>query len=125
MTLQAASDKARSLKTAPKNAKMYCASIPQQTIPPQIAKLQSSANDEELTEPACSSGKCSVATNENCMFCGNERHPHTFCPAKSVTCFKCSKRGRFSKVCRSKSPLDNDGTSANATIMGITVNAAH
>ena len=28
-------------------------------------------------------------------------------------------------MCRSKSPLDNNGTSANATILGITSNAAH
>ena len=94
LTLQAAFDKARSLETAQKNAEMYHASIPQQTIPPKIAKLQSSANDEESTEPACSSGKYSAATNENCMFCGNKKHLRKFCPAKSVTCFKCSK------VCR-------------------------
>ena len=37
LTLQAAFDKARSLETAQKNAEMYHASIPQQTIPPQIA----------------------------------------------------------------------------------------
>ena len=49
----------------------------------------------------------------------------SFVQLKNVTCFKCSKRGRFSKVCRSKSPLDNNGTSAIATIMGITLNAAH
>ena len=36
---------------------MYHTSIPQQTIPPQTANLQSSANDEESTEPARSSGK--------------------------------------------------------------------
>ena len=125
MTLQAAFNKARSLETAQKNAEMYHASIPQQTIPPQIAKLQSSANDEQSTEPACSSGKYSDATNDNCMFCGNKRHPRKFCSAKSVPCFKCSKRGHFSKVCRTISPLDNNGTSSNAAIMRITLNATH
>ena len=67
----------------------------------------------------------SAATNENCMFCGNKRHPRKFRSAKSVTFFKCSKRGHFIKVCRSKSPLGNNGTSVNALIMEIISNAAN
>ena len=59
------------------------------------------------------------------MFCGSKRHPRKFCPARSVTYFKCFKRGHFSKVCCSKRPLCKNDTIANAMIMGIFANVVH
>ena len=48
------------------------------------------------------SSLCTAAVTEKCMFCGNKRHPRKMCPARMITCFKCSKKGHFAKVCRSK-----------------------
>ena len=66
-----------------------------------------------------------AAADKKCMFCGNKRHPRKFCPARNVTCFKCSKGGHFSKVCRSKLPFCRNDTTANAIIMEISANVAH
>ena len=40
----------------------------------------------------------------------NSSHPRSKCPAKDVECFKCGRKGYFSKVCRSK--VSNKQTSA-------------
>lgn len=46
-----------------------------------------------------------VSTATKCLFYDNSYHPHYKCQARSVDCFKCSKKGHFSKVCCSnKSP---------------------
>ena len=37
-----------------------------------------------------------------CWNCGGEFPHRNGCPARSVTCSKCSKKGHFAKVCRSK-----------------------
>jgi hypothetical protein len=37
----------------------------------------------------------------SCKWCGHERHDRNVCPAKDVTCNKCSKRGHYQAVCRS------------------------
>ena len=42
-------------------------------------------------------------TNPSCPWCGNrQRHDRKQCPAKSVTCLKCKKRGHYQSVCRSQ-----------------------
>ena len=127
LTLQAALDKARSLETAQKNAEMYRVGIPHQSHPnnlPQVAKLQSSVDYEESKE-CPSDDYYTAAADEKCMFCENKRHPRKFCPARSVTGFKYSKRGHFSKVCRSNLPSSKNDTTANAMIMGISANVTH
>ena len=49
-------------------------------------------------------------TLRTCWNCGNSSHPRSKCPAKDVECFKCGRKGHFSKVCRSK--VSNQQTSA-------------
>lgn len=39
---------------------------------------------------------------ENCQWCGHERHPRSKCPAKDVTCDACKKFGHFQTVCWNK-----------------------
>ena len=57
--------------------------------------------ESKLTE--CSSDEeHSAAIITKCKYCGNNKHPRKFCPAKNVICFNCSKRENFSKVWRLK-----------------------
>ena len=116
LTLQVAFEKARSLETAQRNAESY------QFVSPSaehIAKMQSCAEDKKLEDLDRSHLEdYSAATAEKCIFCGNSRHPHKFCPANNRICFKCSKRGHFSKMCRSKLVKKNE-TTTTASLMGL------
>ena len=49
-----------------------------------------------------------------CFFCGNNKHPHSRCPAREATCLKCSKKGHFAKVCRTKQSTQKSKVSAAA-----------
>ena len=42
-----------------------------------------------------------AAVKKKCTYCGNDYHLRYHCPARNVTCHKCSKKGNFSKVCMS------------------------
>lgn len=42
-----------------------------------------------------------------CKYCGLSSHPRDKCPAKDSSCRTCSKRGHWSKVCRSPKPQKN------------------
>ena len=97
LSLQNAFDKAKSPEIAQKNAEAYSGGplqlvIPLKTIAKMESKLAECSSDEEH----------SAAIIRKCKYCGNKKHPHKFCPAKSVICFNCSKRGHFLKVCRLK-----------------------
>ena len=52
-----------------------------------------------------------AAAREKCSFCGNNKHAQKLCPARDAVCYKCQKKGRFVKICRSK-PRSTDETSA-------------
>ncbi|XP_059094282.1 uncharacterized protein LOC131889235 [Tigriopus californicus] len=67
---------------------------------------------------------------KKCHHCGNFPHPRERCPARKVTCLKCSKMGHFARHCRSgrktsvhtksrDSPSSNLGLN-NIVIAGIT-----
>ena len=40
--------------------------------------------------------------SQKCLYCGKGPHPKQTCPARKVICHKCSKKGHYSSVCRSK-----------------------
>ncbi|VDI32022.1 Hypothetical predicted protein [Mytilus galloprovincialis] len=61
-------------------------------------------------------------SKQKCFFCGNNAHARRFCPAKDASCHNCSKKGHFSKVC--KSNTTSTGTSASCTPILATVTAA-
>ena len=116
LTVQVAFKKARSLETAQRNAESYQFASPSAV---HIAKVQSCAEDKNLEDLDCSHLEdYSAATAEKCIFCGNSRHPRKFCPANNKICFKCSKRGYFSRMCRSKQVKKNE-TSTIASLMGL------
>lgn len=99
LTLEQASSQAQSLDLAQKNATLYAA--------PTLTDLSASLLDQRETMSDANSSRENVASEtlgavrSKCFFCGNLYHPRNKCPAKEVTCFKCSKRGHFSKVCKS------------------------
>ena len=41
-------------------------------------------------------------SGDKCNWCGHERHDRKVCPARSVTCNKCKKKGHYQAVCQSK-----------------------
>ena len=38
--------------------------------------------------------------SRSCNWCGNQPHDRSRCPARNATCLNCSKRGHFSRVCK-------------------------
>ena len=119
LDLQTAYDQARSLDIAQKSSDVYTVSepySPASAVPP-VAAVQSTS-DSESPEVA--------ATQTRCYFCGNPRHPRRNCPARDVTCLKCSKTGHFAKVCNSLTSSSRQpqqrSTTAAITLASITTN---
>lgn len=114
LTLDDAVGQARSLDLAQRNAEVYASSGSSSSF--SAAALTPSGGSrpavscpvpllEDLGNPP------TVAVSEAvCYFCGRQNHPRFKCPAKNVTCLKCSKKGHFASVCRS-----SGGASARAT----------
>lgn len=55
-----------------------------------------------------------AATKSQCWFCGNLHHPRRKCPARQVTCHKCSKTGHFAKMCHSSKSSTQSTAIVNA-----------
>ena len=55
--------------------------------------------------------------NYNCSHCGQlPMHPRQQCSARDTTCHRCSKKGHFKSVCRSKAVDDISGNNSNVTL---------
>ena len=79
----------------------------QSTIPPALAK------EKEIKEPIQEiqprdkqnyrKNTEKTTKNNNCGFCGQQNwSPQHKCPAKTVECNNCHKKGHFARKCRSK-----------------------
>lgn len=102
LTLEKAVNKARSLESAQKQAELYNAS--EDFIPLNaVTSKNDRVTKHEVLKPNLAEEEDSTlaASQSACYFCGRARHPRKFCPAKDAVCHKCSKKGHFSKVCRS------------------------
>ena len=68
--------------------------------------------DKKNNSPRSTSAKTSTMSGGTCSWCGKSPiHDRQHCPARGVTCHRCSKRGHFQSVCRSSphaSPLHLD-----------------
>ena len=116
LSLEQAFETARTLDSAQRSSEVYVtnsvnnsgltACAREQTENSRVStELQSKLSMENTTSAAASN------VSKLCYFCGRAYHNRTSCPAKYATCYKCNKKGHFSKVCRSKSKDD-----ANACI---------
>lgn len=100
LDLSTAFDQARSLDQAQKNSNYYSVNpSTSAALHEQMTEVDSEKKLETFGEnvPVSAAG----INRSKCFFCGNNRHPRANCPARDVTCNKCSKRGHFAKVCRS------------------------
>ena len=102
LSLETAIQQARSLDLAQRNSDRYSSEIGSQNLVAAISEreISDTSENEELL---------AVNLNRKCMFCGNLPHHRSKCPARNADCFKCSKKGHFSKVCRSTGPGKNHG----------------
>ena len=102
LSLQNVFDKARSLDEAQRNANLYNNNNLPDMCNSSVATCSLDLDSKEKTELQTDSQSCLALKSNNCMFCGNRRHARNNFPAKDVICFKCSKKGHFSKVCLDK-----------------------
>ncbi|XP_026689427.2 retrovirus-related Pol polyprotein from transposon opus [Ciona intestinalis] len=104
LDLRKAHELADSLDRAQHYATMNVAST--STTPPFTASLpQTSRIGEDLevgplAQATAVTRPDRFTSRRPCPFCGEPDHKRTVCPARYSTCFKCGKRGLFSKVCR-------------------------
>ena len=95
VTLTQAFDQARPLDLAQQNSERY---VQSQIIPnPQTAYVE-----PMHSEPTPETKDLTMAAvKKKCAYCRNDYRPRYRCPARNVTCHKCSKKGHFQKVCMS------------------------
>ena len=94
LTLEEAYTQARALDLAQKHSESYSSNQFSNAIP--VTHQKPNKDDTEDTNVI---GESAATVNKKCYFCGNKFHPRSQCPAKSVECHSCGKRGHFSKVC--------------------------
>ena len=95
LTLTQAFDQARALDLAQQNSERYVQTQIIQNPQTSYVEPVRSESTPETNDPTMAAAK------KKCMYCGNDYHPRYHCPARNVTCHKCSKKGHFSKVCMS------------------------
>ena len=94
LTLDEAFKQARSLDVAQQSAEKYSSG--------NLYTASTSASLPIETTSCYGEDEKTVAfTKSKCNYCGNASHLRNQCPAREVTCFKCSKKGHFAKVCKS------------------------
>ncbi|XP_078075322.1 uncharacterized protein LOC144497758 [Mustelus asterias] len=49
-----------------------------------------------------------------CYFCGLAKHPRQRCPARTVLCSACGKKGHYAKVCRTKPPSKHSSAACDS-----------
>nr|XP_026689430.1 uncharacterized protein zf(cchc)-8 isoform X4 [Ciona intestinalis] len=104
LDLRKAHELADSLDRAQHYATMNVAST--STTPPFTASLSQTSRIGEdlevgpLAQATAVTRPDRFTSRRPCPFCGEPDHKRTVCPARYSTCFKCGKRGHFSKVCR-------------------------
>jgi len=102
ITLQDTVDKALSLEAAQKNAEKFNSSVRSYEDSVAVAAASANRGNELILEDKLET----------------KRHERSRCPAKDKVCFKCEKRGHFSRVCRSRS-VKSKSNCASSLLMQI------
>ena len=76
---------------------------------------------DEIASPTEHDNMLAFNSNSKCVFCGNSLHPRAKCPARNVDCYRCSKKGHFSKVCRSSGRFQNHNKANSVSALLATV----
>jgi len=118
ITLQDTVDKALSLEAAQKNVEKFNSSVRRYEDSVAVAAASANRGNELVLEDKLETIQCTAALAGKCSYCGNKRHERSRCPAKDKVCFKCEKRGHFSKVCRSRS-VNSKSSCASSLLMQI------
>lgn len=123
LDLSTAITQARSLESAQRNNETY--SVPNSDTCgfTTISKhsLYSDLNSDSLDNVASMSRK-----SYSCFFCGgNQKHPRTSCPARESTCNKCSKKGHWAKVCKSKDTAGKTSAAVSGKSFNIGTNSSN
>ena len=139
LTLEEAVNQARSLDLAQRNADMYAvpvnASAATEKCEPE-SELADSNRYQSQYQPVSvpvseTAAVAKAGVRAMCQFCGRAGHPRSACPARNVTCFKCSKKGHFAIVCRSSvgrpvtGPGHMQGSASATTLSSMTAASAH
>ncbi|XP_068737267.1 uncharacterized protein [Montipora capricornis] len=91
-------DQARSLESAMKSSESYA--VPNTLVNAALpAKSPKSVVGQEANTLAAAATE---TASPNCYFCGNNRHPHSKCPAKDATCARCQTKCHYAKVSQGK-----------------------
>ncbi|XP_065658048.1 uncharacterized protein LOC136082565 [Hydra vulgaris] len=101
LNLQSAFNQARSLDIAQRNSESYIQKPLSLSTSPNIGAIIKLPEESSAALNAMP-----VHPQTNCIYCGNQPHnqlnqtsARKNCLAQNVTCFKCGKKGHFSKVC--------------------------
>ncbi|KAL7633690.1 UNVERIFIED_CONTAM: hypothetical protein RMT77_015644 [Armadillidium vulgare] len=130
LELQSAFEQARALDIAQQNSSSY--STPYTPLSASVSAIENSLATDDI--PNSSNGKTEFTAaaarqsikmyNQKCYFCGNKRHPRSYCPARDVICRKCQKKGHYANVCRSEAQLSAATDSLLASIVGSSTTAS-
>ena len=104
LNLDTAFQQARSLDVAQQSANKYSINTSSVASTGLAEGDYNSCEDYVVQDDGESSSRSAInvaAAKSKCMFCGNNVHPRAQCPARDATCFKCTKKGHFAKVCKS------------------------
>ena len=107
VSLQQAWEKARSVETAQLNADSYNSPGYTASVTPSYNNHPDyrRKNDVEPRDRSEGLSNVSAASPVKCWNCGRPRHTsRQECPAYDKPCFKCGKKGHFSKLCRNGGP---------------------